>query len=188
MLRKDLRPGYHLSLLERRHAEELFRFVREGRERFLPFIPFASKVKEAADALGYIERFLKLHAEGAAYFYGLWHEARLIGMVLIKDIEPAAGKGEIGYMIDAAYEGKGLVREACLAMLDFMTAELGLRKASLCCDPRNERSVALARALGFHLEGTLEKDMLINGELVDTMHWARFAGDAPPAPAGRLPS
>lgn len=174
MLEYKLKASIRISLLEKRHAGELLAFVERGRDNFQRWIPFVDKTKTLAEAEGYIEKFLTQHKDGLGYFYGLWDADRLVGMVLIKDIDAIAKVGEIGYMVDKDYEGRGIVSEACHALLSFMFGELGLQKAMLACDDRNDKCIKLAKRLGFELEGLVKRCIVIHGELCNTMYWGLF--------------
>jgi RimJ/RimL family protein N-acetyltransferase len=71
----------------------------------------------------------------------------------------AADRLEIGYWLDAADTGRGLITEAVRALLP-MATELGMRRIEIRCDPRNERSAAIPQRLGFQLESANETDMV----------------------------
>jgi ribosomal-protein-serine acetyltransferase len=171
MLAHALRPGITMRLLERRHASTFFDFIEEGRSNFEDWIPFVSKTKSVETAEAKIMSFLQALKDGTGYFWGLWDDDKIIGLILIKDIDGGAKTAEIGYMIDKKYEGMGIMRQSCEAMIDFIFEELKLNKIVLCCDDMNERSVAIARRFGFEHEGTLKESMLINDMLRNTMHW-----------------
>jgi ribosomal-protein-serine acetyltransferase len=178
MLEVRLNPAIAMRLIERRHAAALFELVESGREDFQQWIPFVSKTKTQEDALACTLRFLDMHKEGKGYVYGLWDGRKMIGNVLIKDVDDNAKTAEIGYMVARAYRGQGLALAASRHMIDFIFGELGFQKIALCCDDRNEASIAIARRLGFELEGVIKRCVVINGDLCNTMHWALFRPEA----------
>ncbi len=65
----------------------------------------------------------------------------------------------LGYQIDAAYEGKGLMREALAAAIGYMFEVKALHRIQANHLPENARSAALLKRLGFVREG-LAKDYL----------------------------
>jgi ribosomal-protein-serine acetyltransferase len=178
MLEVRLNPSIAMRLIERRHAAALFELVESGREDFQQWIPFVSKTRTPEDAAGYVVRFLDMFKDGKGYVYGLWDAEKMIGNVLIKDIDEVAKVAEIGYMVARSYRGQGLALAACRRMIDFIFDELGFQKVVLCCDDRNEASVGIARRLGFELEGVIKRCVVINGELCNSMHWALFRPEA----------
>ena len=82
---------------------------------------------------------------------GSW---RLVGSVGLR-INRYTRVGDVGYWIDAAYEGRGLVTKAVSAVLDEAFGPLGLDKVTLHTEVDNDRSRELARRLGFVEEGVL---------------------------------
>ncbi len=69
----------------------------------------------------------------------------------------------LGYQIDAAYEGKGLMREALTAAIAYMFDVKGLHRIQANHLPENARSAGLLARLGFAREG-LAKDYLFIGD------------------------
>lgn len=59
----------------------------------------------------------------------------------------------LGYSIDAAHEGQGLLREGLELALAYVFDELGLHRVEAGYRPTNERSGHLLRRLGFTVEG-----------------------------------
>ncbi|HEX8956121.1 MAG TPA: GNAT family protein [Burkholderiaceae bacterium] len=178
MLEVQLNSTIAMRLIERRDAAALFELVDSGRADFEQWIPFVSKTRSPEDAFNYIVRFLDMYKEGKGYVYGLWDGKKMIGNVMIKDIDDLAKTAEIGYMVARAYRGQGLALAACRRFIDFIFLELGFQKVVLCCDDRNDASIAIARRLGFEVEGVIRRCVVINGELCNTMHWALFRPDA----------
>ncbi len=76
-----------------------------------------------------------------------------------------------------------LEKRHAVAMFRFVergTVERGTGKIVLCCDDRDERSIALAKKLGFSLEGRLKRDSFVNGEVRDTKHFGLLREDFVP--------
>ncbi len=69
----------------------------------------------------------------------------------------------LGYQIDGAYEGKGLMREALTAAIAYMFDVKGLHRIQANHLPENARSAGLLARLGFVREG-LAKDYLFIGD------------------------
>ncbi|MBV8364939.1 MAG: GNAT family N-acetyltransferase [Candidatus Eremiobacteraeota bacterium] len=69
----------------------------------------------------------------------------------------------LGYNIDEAHEGRGLMREALQALIGFGFAELQLHRIMANYQPRNARSGGLLKRLGFVIEGTAKEYLRING-------------------------
>lgn len=84
---------------------------------------------------------------------------RLVGTVGL-GCDLTARAGEIGYWIDAAYEGRGLVTRAVAAVLDQAFSHMGLDRVELRTGLDNARSRGVARRLGFTEEGVLREAVI----------------------------
>ena len=174
MLTYKLVNGIVLKCLEKRSLNAFFSFVEKGRANFENWIPFVSNTTSIEIAEQKIDTYLDLVKNGEAFFWCLWDQEIVIGLVLIKDIDNKAKTAEIGYMIDKEYEGKGIIKEACRLMIDFLFKELMMNKIILSCDEENEKSIGIAKRFKFSLEGILRKNIMINGKIRNTMCWALF--------------
>ena len=171
ILERVLSSGYKMKILERREYKEFYHYVDRDRSNSENWVPFVSNTKSEADAENYIIKFLEMLKNGEGYFWGLWDGNTIIGLVLIKDIDKNLSTAEIGYMIDKKYEGKKIVKETCDVMIDFIFNELQLDKIRICCDEENMKSRKFPERYGFKHEGTIRKDIKINGRIGNTMYW-----------------
>lgn len=73
----------------------------------------------------------------------------------------------LGYHIDAAFEGKGLMSEAVEKSIEYMFEEQKLHRIMANYMPSNVRSARLLNKLGFVIEGLAKKYLLINGQWED---------------------
>ncbi len=73
----------------------------------------------------------------------------------------------LGYSIDAAHEGQGLMHEALEAAIPWVFDNLRLHRIMANYLPTNERSGALLRRLGFVVEGYARDYLLIAGRWRD---------------------
>ncbi len=105
--------------------------------------------------------------DGRRLIAGLWSGEELVGGVVLFRWEAFAQSIELGCWVVAAAEGRGLVRAACVEALR-LARSWGVERVQWNCDPRNLRSVALARRLGFVHEGTLRSSYPLAGKRLDT--------------------
>jgi ribosomal-protein-serine acetyltransferase len=76
---------------------------------------------------------------------------RFVGL---KPVDWANRNTEIGYWLAADCQGKGLITEACRAVIDYLFTEWNLHRVAIRVAAGNNRSAAIPRRLGFTLEGT----------------------------------
>ena len=73
----------------------------------------------------------------------------------------------LGYEIDKAYEGKGLMQEGIQRAIDYIFQEQNLHRMMANYIPSNQRSAKLLEKLGFKVEGKAEKYLMVNGKWED---------------------
>ncbi|MFG6502851.1 GNAT family N-acetyltransferase [Microbacterium sp. P05] len=111
------------------------------------------------DAVMFIGQVVGDWARGSALIWAIRLEGRLIGMLDLHAV--AGGNATVGYWLEAGERGRGYLREAMAAVLDFGFADDGLQLARIEWQAvaGNTASARAAQALGFHYEGTLRQSM-----------------------------
>jgi ribosomal-protein-serine acetyltransferase len=92
-------------------------------------------------------------------------------------INPFAGTGDIGYWIDADYEGRGIVTRASRALISSAIRELGLNRMELRTSVDNVRSRAVAQRLGFTFEGVVPAGLRFRDRADDVAMYGVSAKD-----------
>ncbi|MGY8627490.1 GNAT family N-acetyltransferase [Chromobacterium violaceum] len=89
---------------------------------------------------------------------------RIIGTVSFSNIVRGVFQAcHLGYGIDRAREGQGLMREALQAAIAFAFADLKLHRIQANYQPHNVRSAALLQKLGFAVEGQAKDYLFLDG-------------------------
>jgi ribosomal-protein-serine acetyltransferase len=101
---------------------------------------------------------------------------RLVGAVNLF-IDDSAQSAEVGYWIDAGFEGRGLVTRAVTAVLDHAFGPLGVQRVELRTTPANQRSRSVAQRLGFTQEGVLRSAAVFPGDRQDEMVYGLLASE-----------
>ena len=91
-----------------------------------------------------------------------WHSAKHRG-------------GEIGYVLNPAYQGHGYATEASRAMLALGFDGLGLHRVIARLDSRNAASANVLRRLGMRQEAHLVQNEWFKGEWTDELDFAMLA-------------
>ena len=97
---------------------------------------------------------------------------RVIGEVSLRRTSEEHRQGEVGYVLNPAYQGKGFASEAAVAMLCHGFEELGLHRIIARLDARNKPSAALLERIGMRLEAHHRHDELFKGEWSDSLVYA----------------
>ncbi|MCA0970818.1 GNAT family N-acetyltransferase [Halobacillus litoralis] len=156
-----------LRLLEVRHAEELFQLTDSSRESLRKWLPWIDYTKTAEDSKGFIEGTLKQFSSNDGFQAGIWYKGELAGVVGLHKIDWSNRSTSIGYWLGDAFQGKGLMTQACQAVIDYCFHELKLKRIEIRAATGNDKSLAIPTRLGFKKEGCLEKSELLYGEYVD---------------------
>jgi len=93
---------------------------------------------------------------------------------------------EIGYWIHKDHINQGFATE-CSAALTRVAFEIDhVKRVEIHCDPKNVRSAAIPRKLGYVHEATLhDRAMDTDGKLRDCMIWTLFSENYPTSPASK---
>ncbi len=104
--------------------------------------------------------FSGLFKERSGFRWGiaLRDDDSLIGSAgFYKWVKPDGHQAEIGYDLDPGYWGRGIMKEALTAIIDFGFRRMKLDRIEVLVMPSNARSIGLLEKLGFQKEGVLRK-------------------------------
>ena len=76
-------------------------------------------------------------------------ERKVIGSISIWNLNPDRGSGELGYGIVPGYQGRGLMKESLLAVVDYGFDRMGLKELDAYTEKDNEPSLHLLETCGF---------------------------------------
>lgn len=174
-------PRLRLETPRAAHAEAVRESVNASLDA-LRFIRWAQQPFDAADAQRFCEADAEQVARGDCLIFFAFERSsgRFVGNIDLHTFDFSVPRCQIGYVGDARLAGRGLMREASLAVIT-LAFELGFERVEAWCDLRNERSIHFAQTLGLAYEGLMrgvERDA--QGALCDQVLLARLRGDRPP--------
>ena len=112
-------------------------------------------------------------ALGTGHGFGIFHDGRFCGEINLNSIQRGPFQNAyVGYWIDEAVAGRGLMPEAVVVVARFAFEELGLHRLQVAIIPRNQASRRVPEKLGLRDEGTAERYLEINGEWEDHVRYA----------------
>lgn len=112
-------------------------------------------------------------SDAREFTYLILESERVIGTFHVHTISYLDHKAEIGYALQKGKEGFGYVSEA-FQIIEAEMKKLGFNKLVISCNPKNERSIRVAKRNGFHQEGLLLQDCIENGEFRDSMIFGKL--------------
>lgn len=158
-------------------ATEQFEALERERARLKSWIPWVEKVLTVEDLKRRIEVTHTDWENRSLFDYTLRNEqGNFIGHLGLYRCDWSVPKVEIGYWLVGSAEGKGYLFEGIQA-LEAECFKLGVERLEIRCDPLNVRSGNVARKLHYRLEGVLERNVRINGKLLDTQVWAKVRSE-----------
>ena len=122
-----------------------------------------------------LDKELAVIESGAMFKYWIFtkqENQRVIGSVSFSNIVRGAFQScFMGYKLDESEINKGYMTEAAAFGLQIMFNEYRLHRIEANIMPRNARSMAVVRKLGFTEEGLAKNYLKINGKWEDHMHF-----------------
>src|SRR5579859_1020753 len=172
-----------LVLAEERHAQAMTDLIVRNQDRLARWEPWAEQQATLDGTRAYIRAALEdfLRGRQISTIIATDGGTRFIGRCGMR-INPYAASGDIGYWIDAEFEGRGITSRSARTLVSSVFRELGLRKVELRTSVDNQRSRAVAERLGFIYEGILPAglrfarradDVALYGVTVDQWNAAR---------------
>ncbi len=111
-------------------------------------------------------------AAGLAYGFGVFVDHRLSGELNLNSIQRGAMQSAtIGYWVDRARAGQGLIAESVVVLAAFAFEQLDLHRLEICIVPRNHNSRRVMEKLAIREEGIAERFLEINGVWEDHVRY-----------------
>jgi ribosomal-protein-serine acetyltransferase len=172
-----IREDCELKLVEERHAPAVFACVDRNRATLREWLPWVDSSTHLDFTRNFIRTSLARFAEECAVQAGIWVGNEFAGMIGYVGVDWLNHKTEIGYWLAPTYEGRGLMTDACRALVGHAFRELGLNRVEIRCATANRRSRAIPERLGFREEGILRQAQLLHNRYVDLVLYSMLAGD-----------
>ena len=96
-------------------------------------------------------------------------EDKLIGMIGFFRMQPENFRGEVGYILNPNFHGKGIMKEALDKALQFGFRTLNFHSIEAVIDPRNTASENLLVKANFKKEAHFKENFFYNNEFLDTI-------------------
>ena len=172
-----LGDGIKLRPVRRSDAEELFALINANRARLREWLPWVDLTRSIAIVHGFVNESLRLGQIGRALRYAIVIGDAIAGIISLEGIDRQHRRASIGYWIDGACEGRGIMSRAAIALCDHGFGPLGLNRIEIHCGTENWRSRRIPERLGFTHEGDHRQREWLNDHFVDHAVYAMLAED-----------
>jgi ribosomal-protein-serine acetyltransferase len=169
--------GVDVQLLKERHASEVFAVVDRERARLRQWLPWVDGTAAVGDTLAFIQAALQQFADHDGLTAGIWCDGEFAGTIGTHKIDWLNRKVELGYWIASRLQGRGIITNACRALVTHCFAEWKLNRVEIHCATGNLKSCAIPQRLGFRLEGLLLEAECLNGRYHDLNVYGMLASE-----------
>jgi RimJ/RimL family protein N-acetyltransferase len=165
MDRIDLKPAPQLLLTPRLRLEtpradhaEAFAAGVQASMHELAYVVWGLKPRDIVWARRFCEDDARSVAAGQDLVFHVFERVddAWVGRIDVHTIAFDHARGEMGYVGHARHAGRGLMREAALAVIQ-LCFDLGFQRIEAMSDVRNTRALRFAEALGMQCEGTMRR-------------------------------
>ncbi|GAB3670484.1 GNAT family protein [Actinocorallia lasiicapitis] len=130
--------------------------------------------------LGMVTTMRREARHGLALPWVVTYDDQFVGQLTIGAIVwGSARSAQLGYWIDRAYAGRGVIPTAVALAVDHCLFTVGLHRIEASIRPENAASRRVVEKLGFRDEGVRRRHLHIDGAWRDHICYALTAEDAP---------
>lgn len=163
-----------LRAANERYTTELHNLVIKNRAWLQDYLNWPQYVGTEEDTRQNIQSNQMLHQRGYAKMFLIFHDNVLVGVLSFNAIEPLNKTGYIGYWLDEAHQGQGILSRSLEAFIRHYAGCGEIRRFVIKCRVDNAASNQVALRNGFLLEGCLKEAEFLNGHYDDQNIYARI--------------
>ena len=136
-----------------------------------------------------VRRLRALARDGQAMPFAIEVDGRFVGQVTVNNIVRGSAQfASIGYWIDEAVAGRGLMPQAVAMVIDHCFDAGGLHRIEICIRPENTNSLRVVEKLEMYEVGYAPRFLHIDGDWRDHRVYAVTVEEVPHGILARLPS
>jgi len=177
MFHKSVRPGLELRQLAERDAATALEAIDRDRADLRRWLAWVDRSTTLDDTLTFIRTETEKHTATGEIAAGIWVGQQLAGTIGTHLIDRLNRKVEIGYWLGTPFRGRGIMTEACRALVEYCFRELDLNRVEIRCAAGNQASRAIPARLGFIHEATLKEAQLLYDTYHDLEIWRMLRKD-----------
>jgi ribosomal-protein-serine acetyltransferase len=177
MFHKFPRAGLELRQMEERDAPTVLEAIDRNRADLRRWLVWVDRNTSLDDTLTFIRSEAAKHSATGEIAAGVWFEQQFAGAVGTHVIDRLNRKVEIGYWLGQSFRGRGIMTDACRALVAYCFRELDLNRVEIRCAAGNLASRAIPARLGFTHEATLKEGQLLYDTFHDLEIWRMLRKD-----------
>jgi ribosomal-protein-alanine N-acetyltransferase len=151
----------------------------EGRQPTLPPTTWAERHSPASFA-AMLRSMRRESRAGRSLPFAVMLNGSLVGQVTVSNVVRGAFQSaSVGYWVDRAVAGRGVMPTALALVVDHCLTTVGLHRIEANIRPENGPSLRVVRKLGFREEGLHPRYLFIDGAWRDHLSFAVTTEDVP---------
>ncbi|WP_204525994.1 50S ribosomal protein L7/L12-serine acetyltransferase [Citrobacter cronae] len=169
-----INDSLELRAVEEKHVTPLHQLVLKNKTWLQQSLNWPQFVESEDDTRKNVQGNMMLHQRGYAKMFLIFAQQNLVGVIAFNQIEPLNKAAYIGYWLDEAHQGKGIMSRALQALIHHYAQRQEIRRFVIKCRVENVESNRVALRNGFLLEGCLRQAEFLNGDYYDVNLYARI--------------
>ena len=165
-----------IRLLEKEDTSNLYDLIDRNRRRLERYFPVTvSQNLSLRDCFDYVDKKIRQAEQKELYLFVILLDEKIVGVIILKNIDWRIPKGELAYFVGEEWEGKRIMSRSMDWLMDHFFNEMKINKLFIKCSPNNIPSRRLAIQKGFRLEGLLREEFRIeSGEIEDIEYYGKL--------------
>lgn len=159
--------GVDLRRVSMADCAELYAAIDGNRAYLRQWLLFLHDGFSEKDLVEFIRAKEMDNAAGVSLTTTIRLDGKIRGVIGLHKINQRDRNTSIGYWLDAAHQGRGIVTRACRAIVTEGFRAYGLHRIEIRCATGNTRSAEIPRRLGFVEEGILREAEWLHDRWVD---------------------
>ncbi len=136
---------------------------------------------------GVVRRLRRAARDGLAMPFAIEVDGVFAGQITVNNIVRGSAQfASVGYWIDRAYAGRGIMPRAVAMVIDHCFSAAGLHRIEICIRPENSNSLRVVEKLGIREIGYAPRFLHIDGAWRDHRIFAVTVEEAPEGMLARL--
>lgn len=170
----------HIELLPARPAlaPELYAVVAGSRDYIGAWLPWVENTRSATDEQNFLQHMEEQAVARKAYMFVIRADGKVVGAIDLHNVDSANHHAEVGYFLDKAATGRGIMHQALAQVEHFGFGELALNKIKILVATANLPSRHVAERAHYHLDGILRAELLLHGTYCDCALYSKLAAES----------
>jgi ribosomal-protein-serine acetyltransferase len=148
-------------------AKKLTDLIDRNRSYLREWLPWLDASNGIRDTARFIGRSIEQAEDDNGLTFGIVCNGVLAGVIGQHYVDSLHRRTELGYWLDAGYQGRGIVTRSTARLTDYAFNEQHCNRVILHCAVGNVKSRAVAERLGFVQEGILREAEWLYNHYVD---------------------